>query len=304
MIPYYQRFMARFPDVQSLAAASQDEVLQHWAGLGYYARGRNLHKCARRVVEDYQGEFPRQVAELELLPGVGRSTAGAIASLAYKLPAAILDGNVKRVLARYHCVDGWPGTSSVAKELWQYAEAYTPSKQNRSYTQAMMDLGAMICTRTKPKCDLCPLSDGCMAFAQGEPENYPGKKPKKALPVKQSHFLLINNPLGELFLQQRPSPGIWGGLWSLPDIEINDEVSAYVETHFGEIANMEAGEKFRHTFSHFHLDIHPIHIVLGKEPKGLKKKVREGLPSGWYAEKEYRHFGMPAPIKKLIHVEA
>src|SRR5690606_6541720 len=167
VIPYFERFIARFPDVQSLAAAPIDDVLHLWTGLGYYARARNLHRCAQTIVRDYGGEFPASVAALSELPGIGRSTAGALASIAHQQRAAILDGNVKRVLARHHAIDGWPGTTQTLSQLWQFAEQHTPDKRSDHYTQAMMDLGATVCTRSKPACDHCPVADSCIAYAQG-----------------------------------------------------------------------------------------------------------------------------------------
>ncbi len=218
VIPYYQRFMTRFPDLQSLATAPIDAVLHHWSGLGYYARARNLHKTAQMIQHQYQGVFPSSVASLCELPGIGRSTAGAICSIAYQQPAAILDGNVKRVLSRVHAFEGWPGNARVAKQLWEYAETYTPVERTGEYNQAMMDLGATLCLRSKPLCPACPVSQQCKAFQQGNQQDYPGKKPKRKQPVKQVQMLMIQNPRGELLLQHRPPQGIWGGLWSFPEL--------------------------------------------------------------------------------------
>ena len=191
VIPYFERFLERFPDVAALAAASEDEVLHLWTGLGYYARARNLLKCARSVVDDHGGEFPATVEALEQLPGIGRSTAGAIVSISRDTPAAILDGNVKRVLARYTAIAGWPGESAVQKKLWAVAERYTPETRCADYSQAMMDLGATLCSRSRPACDLCPLEESCAAHSAGRQADYPGKKPRKALPVKSTVMLLV-----------------------------------------------------------------------------------------------------------------
>ena len=210
-ITYFESFMKRFPAVADLANASQDEVLRLWAGLGYYARGRNLHKSAQVIVNHYQGSFPNTIAALTKLPGIGRSTAGAIVSLAYNQPAAILDGNAKRVLARMYAIDGWPGKAQVNKQLWALAESHTPKKRCADYTQAMMDLGATLCTRSQPGCSQCPARTQCLAFKQGNPKDYPGKKPKKRLPSKHTQFLMVINHRGEILLEKRPAVGIWGG---------------------------------------------------------------------------------------------
>lgn len=295
VIPYFERFMQRFPDVQTLAAATQDEVLQHWSGLGYYARGRNLHKCAQTIVADYQGEFPETVDELETLPGIGRSTAGAIVSLSLDRPATILDGNVKRVLTRFFGVAEWPGQSKTAQQLWQYAEALTPAKRCADYTQAMMDLGATLCTRTKPECQRCPLNSECVGYIEGEPEQYPAKKPKKRLPVKSVYFLIIKNHQG-ILLEQRPSTGIWGGLWSFPELEEEGSITTHCENHFGEVNSHKLLSPFRHTFSHYHLDIHPVHVQLSSTHRQIRNDDRQR----WFSEDEWLTIGLAAPVKKLL----
>ena len=296
VIPYYQRFMERFPAVGDLAAAEQDEVLQYWAGLGYYARGRNLHKCARVIVGQYRGMFPDTVDALESLPGIGRSTAGAIISLALDRKAAILDGNVKRVLARFYAVDGWPGQTAVAKRLWEIAEKHTPQSSNRSYTQAMMDLGATVCTRSRPNCESCPLISDCEAFDSGHPSRYPGKKPKKAIPVRQKQFLLIENMKGQWVLEQRQNSGIWGGMWSLPELTHEDDAAEYVEKHVGEVKQLTLLEPFRHTFSHYHLDITP--LLLRVKPHQFK--LCEPESRRWFDKQDGIDSGVPAPIKKIL----
>jgi len=218
VIPYFQTFMAQYPNVAALAKAPQDEVLHLWTGLGYYARARNLHRCAQIVQEQHHGEFPDTVEGLVALPGIGRSTAGAIASISMNVRAPILDGNVKRVLARFHAVDGWPGDKPVETRLWSIAEKYTPAERLRDYTQVMMDLGATLCTRSKPRCNECPLAKHCAAFQAGEVSRYPGKKPSKATPVRQPLMLLLENDRGEMLLAQRTPSGLWGGLWGRPAI--------------------------------------------------------------------------------------
>lgn len=295
VIPYFERFTKKFPNVQSLAAAPIDEVLHLWTGLGYYARARNLHRCAQTVVAQYGGEFPGTVAQLSELPGIGRSTAGAIVSIAFQQRAAILDGNVKRVLARYHALEGWPGQGDTLNQLWEIAEQYTPKTRSNDYTQAMMDMGATLCTRSKPKCDTCPLQAGCLAYAQGEPTRYPGKKPKKALPVKEVQLLMLRNLAGDIWLEQRPPQGIWGGLWSFPELAIDADAIAYAKQLGARVAGQEVWDSYRHTFSHYHLDITPVLLQLAKTPQGVADST-----SVWYNLHQPEAIGLAAPVKKLL----
>lgn len=296
VIPYFQRFMEHFPEVGDLAQATQDEVLQLWTGLGYYARGRNLHHCSQVIVEQYQGIFPQSIDALIALPGIGRSTAGAIVSQAFNQPAPILDGNVKRVLARFHGIEGWPGQGRIANKLWAFAEQHTPVERAADYTQAMMDLGAMVCTRTKPACSLCPLENNCTATREGVPERYPSKKPKKKLSVKSTQFLILQNQQGHILLQQRPPTGIWGGLWGFPELEQDTDALIYCEQRYGSIESSYSWRCFRHTFSHYHLDIHPIHIQLGE----VISQVNDGNKQRWLKPKEWQQVGLAAPVKKLL----
>ncbi len=297
VIPYFQRFLAELPKVEDLAAASEDQVMHLWTGLGYYSRARNLHKTAQLVCSDHGGLFPNTVEQLCELPGIGRSTAGAIVSIAFQQPAAILDGNVKRVLARYHAVDGWPGQSAVAKQLWQFAEAYTPSRRVADYSQAMMDLGATLCTRSKPSCPLCPLNENCQANKQGNPQDYPGKKPKKALPIKTTQMLIIKKPDGEVLLEKRPPSGIWGGLWIFPQLDMDADSSQYCLDNFGESPkHIDHWQHYRHTFSHYHLDINPVVIQLNKAPALIMEDNRQL----WYNVHQPAAVGLAAPIKKLL----
>ena len=295
VIPYFERFTQKFPTVQSLATAPIDEVLHLWTGLGYYARARNLHRCAQTVVAQYGGNFPDTVEALSELTGIGRSTAGAIVSIAFQKRAAILDGNVKRVLARYHAVDGWPGQTDTLNQLWAIAEEHTPKNRSNDYTQAMMDMGATICTRSRPKCAQCPLQSGCIAYAQGEQTRYPGKKPKKTLPEKSVQLLMLRNPSGEILLQQRPPQGIWGGLWSFPELAIDADAEAYAQGSFGKVVNSETWNSYRHTFSHYHLDITPVLIQLAKTPG-----VVSSGGSHWYSLHQPDALGLAAPVKKLL----
>lgn len=295
VIPYFERFVARFPDVHSLAAAPIDEVLHLWTGLGYYARARNLHRCAQVVVQEHGGEFPGSVEALAELPGIGRSTAGAIVSIALQKRAAILDGNVKRVLARHYAIDGWPGNTDTLNQLWALAEQHTPKQRCNHYTQAIMDLGATLCTRSKPACERCPLHASCLAFAQGSQKNYPGKKPKKDLPVKSAQLLMLRNPLGELFLQQRPPQGIWGGLWSFPELDTDQSPRDYAQQQGSKVASVEVWDSYRHTFSHYHLDISPVLIQLQKVGSTIGEAKHL-----WYSLQAPEAVGLAAPVKRLL----
>jgi A/G-specific adenine glycosylase len=297
VIPYYQRFLERFPTVIDLANAEQDEVLHLWTGLGYYARARNLHKAAKVVAEQYGGEFPLNIEEMNALPGIGRSTAAAILSSVYKQPHAILDGNVKRTLARSFAVEGWPGQKKVENQLWQYAQEHTPSVDVDKYNQAMMDMGAMVCTRSKPKCTLCPVESYCVAKKQGNPLDYPGKKPKKEKPVKQAWFVMLHHN-NRVWLEQRPQSGIWGGLFCFPEnsdsqiahqLDSRNVTEATIKTQTQLIA-------FRHTFSHYHLDITPILVDLSKQPN----VVMEGSKGLWYNLSQPEEIGLAAPVKQLL----
>jgi A/G-specific adenine glycosylase len=297
VIPYFERFMATFPDVEALAAAPEDEVLHLWTGLGYYARARNLHKAAKYVALELGGEFPNSLEGLEALPGVGRSTAGAILSIAFKQRASILDGNVKRVLARFHRVEGWPGNSAVHKKLWEIAEKYTPGERCADYTQAMMDLGATLCTRSAPACELCPLARDCEAKAHNDQTSYPGKKPRKTLPVKSTHFVIARSPGGEIWLEKRPSQGIWGGLWCFPEVESEQEAARMCLDRLSiEPGKIDLWPQFRHTFSHYHLDINPVLIDLAAEPTA----VMEGDRQLWYNVRSAPQVGLAAPVASLL----
>lgn len=295
VIPYFTRFVERFPDIHSLAAAPQDEVLHLWTGLGYYARARNLHKCAQTVVADYNGELPADIELLQQLPGIGRSTAAAIASIAYQQPTAILDGNVKRVLARHHAVDGWPGKPAVVNQLWTHADKHMPETRCRDYTQAIMDLGATVCVRSKPLCDACPVKSTCKARKQGNPGDYPGKKPRKVLPVKAVQMLILRNPQGEIFLQQRPPTGIWGSLWSLPELEL-DVSAPEMAMDYGKVTTYTQWAPLRHTFSHYHLDIHPVLAEITPS----SATIMENGGQLWYNLHRPKNLGLAAPVKKLL----
>lgn len=296
VIPYFERFMHSFPTVEALANASQDDVLHHWTGLGYYARGRNLHKCAQMVVNEHQGVFPISVEELSALPGIGRSTAGAIASISMGIQAPILDGNVKRVLTRFYAVEGWPGTTAVEKKLWGVATNLTPDHSHQQYTQAMMDLGATLCTRSKPACGVCPLQPNCDGYATGKPTQFPNSKPKKDKPSKATVLIVLENSNGEMLLRQRPQTGIWGGLWSFPELTDQADLPAWLQKEVGHDKVTQATLKpFRHTFSHYHLDITPVRLTL-KAPMTVVRESKDH----WYNLNAPSKIGLAAPVKALL----
>ncbi|MBS9435403.1 A/G-specific adenine glycosylase [Photorhabdus hainanensis] len=294
VIPYFQRFISRFPDVTSLAAAPLDEVLHLWTGLGYYARARNLHKAAQQVVELHQGQFPTTFEDVVALPGVGRSTAGAILSLSQGKHFPILDGNVKRVLARCYAVEGWPGKKEVESNLWQISTNVTPAQEVEYFNQAMMDLGAMVCTRSKPKCEICPLNQGCIAYANHSWTKYPGKKPKQSIPEKTAYFLLMQNN-DAVWLEQRPPTGIWGGLFAFPQFENMDLLNGWLEQSGISHSKHEQLTAFRHTFSHFHLDIVPIKINILSFTTCMDEN--KGL---WYNLQQPATVGLAAPVEYLL----
>lgn len=297
VIPYFEQFMARFPDVASLACAPEDDVLHHWSGLGYYARARNLHKAAKQICEQHDGLFPENFDQLLALPGIGRSTAGAVLAQACGQRHAILDGNVKRVLARYHAIDGWPGKASVQERLWAYAEQHTPDSHLVDYTQGIMDFGATLCRRSKPDCQLCPLSSSCMAYQQGRVSELPTPRPKKNMPVKSARMLILLNADNQVLLEKRPPSGIWGGLWSLPEVPLNEDVKDFCERRWRfKVGDIQEGEIFRHTFSHYHFDILPCQLRV----KNPEQSVMEAGRIVWYNTSQPDQRGLAAPVNKLL----
>ena len=299
-IPYYERFMERFASVNQLANSSIDDVLAHWSGLGYYARARNLHRCAQRIVSEHDGELPTSLDALQDLPGIGRSTAAAILSLSGGQHEAILDGNVKRVLARHFAVEGWPGKKPVLDALWTHSEKVTPAKRTGPFNQAMMDLGATVCTRSKPQCASCPLSGQCVAFKNGTQADYPGKKPKKTLPIKSTSMLVLRNNNKHVLLEQRPPSGIWGGLWSLPELgdkPLNEWLS---NARLKSSGQPEKVAQFRHTFSHYHLDIEVLALTVKSNGASVVLEADEHI---WF-DGENLPGGIAAPMKKIFSLLA
>jgi len=297
VIPYFNRFMQSFPTLQTLALASEDEVLRHWSGLGYYARARNLHRAACAICEHYAGCFPQRMEQVQALPGIGRSTAGAVLSLALGQRQPILDGNVKRVLARCFAVAGWPGSRAVATRLWEYAERLTPRARVAAYNQAVMDLGATLCTARQPRCLKCPLQGLCQAHIQGAQQEYPGRRPRRKLPVRSTRMLIIRNSRGEVLLQRRPPAGIWGGLWSFPECPTAVDIPQWCREHLGvDARELENRAPRRHSFSHFHLDIEPVEVSAGGEASALAEHDRHV----WCDPGALGARGFAAPVARLI----
>lgn len=295
VIPYFERFMKSFPNVEALANASLDEVLAHWSGLGYYSRARNLHRAAQLVRDEYNGEFPQQLEAVMALPGIGRSTAGAILALACEQHQTILDGNVKRVLSRFHAIEGWPGKREVEQRLWQLAETLTPKKRTADYTQAIMDLGATLCTRSKPRCEACPVSSECLAHTEGRITEFPGKKARKALPIKTVLMPIVVNARGEVLLQKRPPVGIWGGLWSLPECVDEAALSHWYQGKGIAQDGAQVLEPIRHTFTHFHLLIQPYYSEL----KQGQCVADSGLDE-WHTFTQLAELGLPTPVRRIL----
>jgi A/G-specific adenine glycosylase len=299
VIPYFQRFMATFPDVASLASASEDAVLHLWTGLGYYSRARNLQHSAREIVSRFNGIFPDNSAALESLPGIGRSTAGAILAIALEKKTPILDGNVKRVFVRLHGITEWPGEKNTEILLWSIAEKFMPDKRCGDYTQAMMDLGATVCVRGIPKCGACPLQNYCVAYQQSNASSLPKKKPTKKIPTLAVTLLVIQNE-NQVLLEKRPQKGVWAGLWSMPEMPAASSVAEIktlcLQRFNYRVSDIKFGAQFRHTFSHYHLDITPAFISLVRRPA----KIMEDAQQIWYNLEQPNSVGLPAPVKNLL----
>ncbi len=297
VIPYFNRFLECFPSIDDLAAAPLDRVLHLWSGLGYYARARNLHRTARIVVRDFGGNLPMDPAELMKLPGIGRSTAGAVPALSLGRRCAILDGNVKRVLTRFYGISGWPGRTSVANRLWRLAARETPRRRAAAYTQALMDLGATVCVRSRPDCAACPLAAGCLAFKHGEQCLLPTPRTRKPLPRRGVVFALLENERGEVLLEKRPPAGVWGGLWSFPEHEPGTPLSAWVKSRYALVVEeLETLPQIRHVFSHFQLDVTPVRGIV----RGRGGAVQDSDTLLWRPPGRPPAIGLPAPVKKLL----
>ena len=298
VVPYFARWMARFPDVGSLAAAPLDEVLHLWTGLGYYARARNLHAAAKLIIQERHGEFPRNFHEVVELPGIGRSTAGAILSIACGERHPILDGNVKRVLARVFAIAGDPTSTAVLDELWLRAEACTPKKRIADYTQAIMDLGATLCTKSRPACTVCPMNEACIAAREGRQSELPGKKKQRTRPVKEATLLIAKTGRDDevaVYVERRALKGIWGGLWSPPQFESEQAALAFAR------AQLRPSEQapislppIEHGFTHFDLRLHPLVI------EGVSQAAVREEKALWYRLDAPPKLGLPQPIKALF----
>lgn len=296
VIPYFLQFIKRFPTVEALAKAKLDEVLQLWAGLGYYARARNLHKAAKEIVQNYTGNFPNTLDDLTSLPGIGRSTASAILSISQGQATPILDGNVKRVLTRLYGIHGWPGDAKITKQLWDIAEQLMPSTRTGAYTQAIMDLGATICIKSRPLCSVCPFTNDCVAQKNKQQHLIPSPKPAKILPVRSVYMLILYHN-ERVFLEKRPPVGIWGGLWSLPECPMDADIKEWCKQKFGfRSLTMEYQQTFRHTFSHYHLDINPVLITIKKQAN----RVMDSASQVWYNINGSKPYGLSSPVKKLL----
>ena len=301
VVGYFTRFMERFPTVDDLAAAELDDVLHLWSGLGYYARARNLHAAARQIVSEHESSLPESVEELMALPGIGRSTAGAIRALSAGERVAILDGNVKRVLARYHAVAGWPGRKPVEKRLWELAESHLPSARMREYTQALMDLGATVCRRN-PECDVCPLTDDCKAFIAGNPSDYPERKPPTVRGKRQLDMIVARRSDGSVWLEQRPTKGIWGGLWSFPELSDGDDPRNWCERRMGcRVSSAHRSGTIKHELTHLSMEIRPWLVELATdEVRDVEATSMDDPPAVWYNSRAPEKLGLAAPVSAML----
>lgn len=295
VIPYYLRFLSHFPTIDALASASIDDVLRLWSGLGYYARGRNLRRAASVVMREYGGRFPGDIAEIAALPGIGRSTAAAISVFAFGARQAILDGNVKRVLARFRGVKGFPGDKAVADRLWREAERLLPRRSLEAYTQGLMDLGAGVCTRTAPHCEACPVHTDCVAYARGSIKAFPAPRPRKRRPHKRTVMLALTCA-GEILLEKRPAPGLWGGMWCLPEVAHRADLQAQCLQRFGgHVLKVKKLPTIRHGFTHFTLDIRPLHVQVSARTPHIAEPGQVWLPLG-----DARQAAIPVPVRKIL----
>ena len=293
VIPYFNNFLERFPDIDTLARASADDVMSHWSGLGYYARARNLLKTAIICQQEHGGDLPRTPELLANLPGIGQSTANAIYSQAHDRPAAVLDGNVKRVLTRYFAVEGWPGKSSIHQQLWLKAEALLPAQRGADYTQAAMDLGATVCTRTKPQCEQCPVSSNCQAYLGNSVDRFPARRPKLKKTSQSFRVLILTDGEGGVMLERRPPAGIWGGLWSLPA----DEPGKPAHEQLGlDLDQLTALPELQHQLTHIEMTIQP--LITDSEFAPGRVECTSG--QRWFARREWPQLGLPKPVRQLL----
>lgn len=293
VIPYFERFIETFPDLPSLAAASTDDVLALWSGLGYYARARNLHKAAGICRSDFDGVLPDTPPELVTLPGIGESTANAIYSQACDQPAVVLDGNVKRVLSRYRAVAGWPGKPGVHKKLWSLAEALLPDQRGADYTQAVMDLGATLCTRSKPACDDCPVNNDCQAHLHGKVQDFPASRPKIRITEKSFQMLILQDGDGRILLERRPPSGVWGGLWSLP---ADDNGEPLYQRLGVDNADLKPLPDLQHQLTHMRMTIQPLIGKVTLPTKGVECSKEQN----WFGQQEWPALGLPEPVRQLL----
>ena len=298
VIGYYERFMARFPTLATLADAALDDVLGLWTGLGYYSRARNLHRAAGVVRDRHRGVMPRNLEALVALPGIGRSTAGAILALGHGDRHPILDGNVKRVLCRYHGIDGWPGQSRIERTLWALAERHTPHENVAAYTQAIMDLGATLCVRSRPLCAFCPIRTDCAALREGAQARIPASRPRREVPRRATTFLVLRDPDGALLLERRPPSGIWGGLWCFPECDPAADIAATCRARYGvRPVAVSALTPIAHGFTHFKLDVHPVLVEIGGDGEAA---VADPGAARWFPPGAAASIGLAAPVKRLI----
>lgn len=296
-IPYFERFVRELPTLPELAAADSDRVIALWAGLGYYARARNLHKAAQLCIERHGGQLPDDFEALSALPGIGRSTAGAILAQAHGQRFAILDGNVKRTLCRYHGVPGWPGKSAVERVLWELAESHLPATRMNDYTQAIMDFGATLCTRSDPSCVLCPLQDACVALREGLTAQLPDSRPGKPLPERRTMMLVVRSHDGRVLLERRPPTGVWAGMWSLPEVADHDAAREFIARHTSVDFDGNAPlALIEHTFSHYRLHIAPLSWTGARE----SARIGDNDLRRWHPLDSLDEVGLPAPVRKLL----
>jgi len=297
VIPYFQRFMTQFPTIERLADAQLDDVLHLWSGLGYYARARNLHRAARMVIESHNGQMPESLEVLVALPGIGRSTAGAMLALGLNARYPILDGNVKRVLARYYALEGWPGSPQMTARLWRLSEDNTPKQCVADYTQAIMDFGATVCVRRRPVCVVCPLENTCQSHAKGLTDQIPAPRPSTKKPTRETQMVVVTDGAGAVLLERRPPVGIWGGLWGFPECALDLPTEEWCRAQLGlRVNTLRALTAINHGFTHFNLRIHPV-LLKAENPA---EAVMEGPDRVWYNPRSPDSRGIAAPVARLL----